>query len=139
MTRWARGALATSIVLLASCGSDAHVVVQLRALADEDPYAGLTTLVVTLAGDGERVGRKRTRFDGRAIELPDAGDVQRVAVSIEGLAADDSVLSRGQGGASVREGQGCCLFVCFCTAARFEAAACGCGDDRCATSCAAEP
>jgi hypothetical protein len=134
-----RTAILLALLTLVGCGSEAHVIVQLRSLADEDPYAGLDQMVITLSGDGERVGKVTTPWDGTPIELPSPGDVSRVSVAIEGQSATGQILSQGSAKATVREGTACCLFVCFCSNSRFSTDACGCGEDRCVPSCDAGP
>lgn len=122
----------------AACGEDrdAQVLVQLRTLASENPFADLELLQIQAIA-GERVHADDTvAFTGRPVALASLRMTKDLRILVTGLGTDDIALARGEvqpelpGDADV-----CCVTACFCRVATFDADACTCGDGRCAASC----
>lgn len=121
---------------LSGCGDESHLVVQLRTLGSEDPFAGVATLQATVQRGEVVLARESVVFDGRPFELPAADVTGAVEIFIEGLDDGDAMLARGRAAPDVpAEGAACCVHVCFCTVASFEAGACGCGSNACEPLC----
>jgi hypothetical protein len=127
--------------MASACGetANAHLLVQLRALNSEDPFAGVSSLRVSLKRDGNKVLKsKEFAHDGTPIEMPAIDRQEATVIEIVGLPADETQppVSRAEDVLPVpQRGKSCCVILCFCRTETFEQQGCGCGEPQCVSSC----
>ena len=122
---------------MASCGADSQLLVQLSTLSSEDPYAVVATLEVEITKGEKTLARQRSALNGQPLELDAVEPQKGLTIAVTGFGDDGvSVTSKGTSIPNIPGvGETCCVVICFCTTAVFDAGACDCGSDACVDEC----
>ena len=127
----ARALLSATLLWIASgCGLDAELVVELRTLASEDPYASLQTLHISLERDrADNVVAEQSfaAADRMSLEPVEPGGVVRILV--RGYAAPTlaPALATGRSAwVAPAPGATTTVGVCFCLTDTVDAGLCRC-------------
>jgi hypothetical protein len=134
------GRLGCSLAIAAwGCG-EATLSVRLAHLDTEDPFSGVVELGVGVM-EGSEIGEQaRQPYDGETITLDPIARRSSTRVLIAGYSQTGALVARGDSGAvETTRGETCCIWVCFCVEATFNAGTCTCGTSTCAAECGASP
>jgi hypothetical protein len=130
------GIAATCLLFTTACGAEASLSVQFAVMDGDNPFVGLKTLEVTTYLDDTIQESRTAPWDGRRVELDPIRRVNGIQVVATGLVADNSAQSQGMiEPALPARGGRCCVTMCFCTMALFDAGGCTCGDATCRDAC----
>lgn len=128
--------LLASLFLVEACAADTSVLVQLVGLGHEDPYAGVVNLEITASINERIISRERAAFDGQPVALEPLEPKDNMELRAIGYDQANEIISRGLARPELPDkDHPCCVLMCFCTVAVFDAGDCSCGSDACVAEC----